>query len=526
MVKRNVLLVILDGWGIGSHDESNPIYAVKPPVIEDIKRRFPIGCLQASGIAIGLPWGEEGNSEVGHLTLGAGKILYQHFPRISLAIQDGRFFQNQILKNAFAHAQKNNSNVHLVGLFGTGHVHSSFEHLTALLELAKRENFNRVYLQLFTDGRDSPPKSAPELLEKLGKVIQEKNVGILASLSGRYYALDRTQHWDRTEKVYKILTGEGKSATEYKGVLNDTYEQNLDDAYVEPTIIGSPHPIQDNDAVIFFDFREESPRQIVAAFTDPDFPNFSVKKFSNLYLTTMTRYDDKFNLPIAFPPEPINEPLGKVLSDHNKTQVRIAETEKYAHITFFFNGYRKEPFPNEYRILVPSINTPRYDQFPEMMAKTVTDRVINSVNENVYDFILVNYANPDTMGHTGNYEAAVKAVKIIDQEIGRLMKAVLAQPNTIMIITSDHGNIERMLDPLTGLIETKHDPNPVPIYLIGKEFEKNLPAQAGKSKAEILKAETQNLGTLADVAPTILNLLELPQPKEMTGNNLLPLWII
>lgn len=519
-MKRNVLLVILDGWGIGGHDESNPIYAAKPPIIESIKRRFPIGCLQASGIAIGLPWGEEGNSEVGHLTLGAGKVLYQHFPRISLAIQNGQFFQNQILKNAFAHAKKNNSDIHFVGLLSAGNVHSSFEHLTALLEFAKRENFDRVYFQLFTDGRDSPPKSAPELLKNLEKVIQEKNRGVIASLSGRFYALDRTQHWDRTEKVYKVLIGEGKTVANYQEILTEAYNQNLNDSFVEPAVIGSSHPVKDNDAVIFFDFREESPRQLVAAFAYSDFPNFSVKKFSNLYLATMTQYEEKFNLPVVFPPESVNEPLGKVLSDHNKMQVRIAETEKYAHVTFFFNGYRKEPFPNEYHILVPSINTPHYDQFPEMMAKTITDRTINSVNENVYDFILTNYANPDTMGHTGNYEAAVKAIKIIDQEIGRLLKTVLAQPSTIMIITSDHGNIERMLDPLTGLVETKHDPNPVPIYLIGQEFEKM------KSEAETQKAEAQNLGTLADVAPTILDLLGLPQPKEMTGNNLLPLWIM
>jgi len=517
-MKKTVLLVILDGWGIGNHDQSNPIYCVKPQNIQKIKRKFPIGCLSASGIAVGLPWGEEGNSEVGHLTLGAGKILYQHFPKISLSIKNESFFQNQVLKNTFAHAKKNNSNIHFVGLLGAGHVHSSFEHLTALLEFAKRENFDRVYLQLFTDGRDSPPKSATELLEKLGKVIREKNRGVLASLSGRFYALDRTQHWDRTEKVYKTLIGEGKTIAAYQEILTETYAQNLNDAFVEPSIIGSPHPIEDNDAAVFFDFREESPRQIVAAFANSNFPNFAVKKFSNLYLTTMTQYDEKFNLPAAFPPESIEKPLGKILSEHNKTQLRIAETEKYAHVTFFFNSYRKEPFPNEFHILVPSLNVPRYDQFPEMMAKAITDRTINSVNEEIYDFILVNYANPDTMGHTGNFEAALKAVKIVDQEIGRLFKTVMAKPNTMMIITSDHGNVERMLDPLTGIAETKHDPNPVPFYLVGEEFEKIPPLDEQSAN----ETEIRNLGTLADVAPTVLALLKIPQPKEMTGNNLLP----
>lgn len=522
-MKKTVLLVILDGWGIGAHDESNPIFKVNPKNILDIKKRFPIGSLLASGIAIGLPWGEEGNSEVGHLTLGAGKILYQHFPRISLAVQDGSFFQNQTLKNAFTHAEKNNSNIHLVGLLGAGHVHSCFEHLTALLEFAKKENFDRIYFQLFTDGRDSPPRSAAGLLKNLEKIIQEKNRGTIASLSGRFYALDRAKHWDRTEKVYKILTGEGKTADNYQELLTETYDRNLNDDFVEPTIIDSPRAreqggnfIQDNDAVIFFEFREESPRQIVAAFADPNFLNFPVKKFSNLHIVTMTRYDEKFNLPVIFPPESINESLGKILSDNDKMQLRIAETEKYAHVTFFFNGYRKEPFPNEFHILVPSLNTPRYDQFPEMMAKTVTDRTIISIDEGSYDFILVNYANSDTMGHTGNYEAAAQTIKIIDQEVGRLLKAVLARPDTIMIITSDHGNVERMLNPLTGLAETKHDPNPVPIYLVGKEFEKV------KNEVEAQNEETRNLGTLADVAPTVLALMGLPKPKEMTGRNLLP----
>jgi 2,3-bisphosphoglycerate-independent phosphoglycerate mutase len=516
-MKKNVLLVILDGWGIGRLDESNPIYKANPKNIRQIKREFPIGSLQASGIAVGLPWGEEGNSEVGHLTLGAGKVLYQHFPRISLAVRDGRFFKNPALKNAFNHAQKNNSALHLVGLLSGGNVHSSFEHLTALLEFAKRENFERVYLQLFTDGRDSPPKSAPELIKKLETEIKERGRGVLVSLSGRFYALDRTQHWERTEMVYKVLIGEGKIVPDYQKILTETYRRNLNDAFVEPVIIGSPHPIQDNDAAIFFEFREDSPQQLVAAFADPDFKNFPIKKFSNLHLVTMTQYEKKFKLPVAFPPETINESLGKILADNNKIQLRIAETEKYSHVTFFFNGYRPEPFPNEYRILVPSLNVPRYDQFPEMMAKTITDRAINAVNEQTYDFILLNYANPDTMGHTGNYEAALKAVAVIDQEISRLLKVVLAQPDTVMLITSDHGNIERILDPLTGLIETKHDPSPVPIYLVGKSFEKT------KTDAEIRQAENRSIGTLADVAPTILNLLGLPQPKEMTGQNLLPL---
>lgn len=515
-MKKTVLLVVLDGWGLGEKNESNPIYVVNPQNISEIKRKFSIGCLQASGLAIGLPWGEEGNSEVGHLTLGAGKTLYQYYPRISLSIRDGSFFQNKILKNGFEYARKNNGDIHLAGLLTSGNVHASLEHLTALLEFGRRENFERVYLHLFTDGRDSPPQATKELLPKLEKIILEKKCGILASLTGRFYAMDRGKHWDRTEKTYQILLGKGKISANTQKVLAAAEQLELNDAFIEPTIINEPHPVKEGDTLIFFNFREEGLRQLTAAFAEPNFSNFSVQKFQKLFVTTMTRYDEKFTLPVIFPPEIVIKPLGKVLSDLGKIQLRVAETEKYPHITFFFNGYRKEPFPNEYRILIPSPNVSHYEQTPLMMASAVTDRVINSLNEEIYDFILVNYANADAIGHTGNYEAGIKAVKAIDEEIGRLLKAVAARPETTMLITADHGNIEKIFDPLLGTPETQHNSSPVPIYLIGKRFEKP------KSDAEAQKDECRLLGTLADVAPTVLELLDITPPIEMTGNSLLP----
>lgn len=508
MAKRTIILVILDGWGIGQRNESNPIHVVNPPNINYLKANFPAGLLEASGISVGLPWGEEGNSEVGHLNLGAGRIIYQSFPRISLAIQEGNFFQNQVLKNAFTHAQKNNSSVHLIGLLSEGNVHSSFEHLMALIQLAEKEKVSKLNLHLFTDGRDSPPNSAWELLNRLPK---EK----IASLSGRFYAMDRESHWERTQKAYSVLVGEGPINKDIESHIKETYSRKFSDEFIEPTIIESTErSIKDNDALIFFNFREDRIRQLASAFINKQFTNFPVKSFNNLYIATLTQYDDSFNVPVAFPPEKIEVCLGKVLADKGKTQLRIAETQKYPHITYFFNGLREEPFENEYRVTIPSRNIVRQDEHPEMMAAEVTTRALESITENAFDFILINYANPDIIAHTGNYDASLQAVKIIDEEIGKLIKTTL-EFNAVLIITSDHGNIEKLFEPLTGLPETQHDPNPVPIYLVAKEF------MRAKKKAEIQYSEKQTTGILADVSPTILELMGIPKPKEMTGQSLL-----
>jgi 2,3-bisphosphoglycerate-independent phosphoglycerate mutase len=526
MSKRAVVLVILDGWGIGKADESNPIHVVNPQNINYLKSNFPSGALQASGVSAGLPWGEEGNSEVGHLNLGAGRIVYQNYPRISLSIRDKSFFENPTLKNAFEHARKNNSGVNLIGLLSEGNVHSSFEHLLALIEFAKKEKIERLNLHLFTDGRDSSPYSALELLNRLPK----EDFIRLSSLSGRFYAMDREKHWERTQKTYSVLVGEGGVTDNIEVHIKKTYERKFNDEFIEPIgLIGpisqispigqinpiSPiGPIKDNDALIFFNFREDRMKQIVSAFIDKNFKNFPVKNFNNLYVATMTQYDKSFNVPVAFPPEKFETCLGKILADNNKIQLRVAETQKYPHITYFFNSLKEEPFPNEYRILIPSKTVFRQEENPEMMANEITTRLVESIEENAFDFILANYANPDMIAHTGNYEACLKAVKIIDEQIGKVIKAVL-ESEAVLIITSDHGNMEKVFDPLTGEPETKHNPSPVPIYLVAKEFHRQ------KTETEIRRAGKENIGVLADVSPTILELMKIPKPKEMTGQSLL-----
>ena len=512
MQKRTIVLIILDGWGIGNLDESNPIHVIEPENIAFIKANYPAGALQASGISVGLPGGEEGNSEVGHLNIGAGKTIYQHFPRITLAIRNESFFQNEPLKKAFDHAKKNASTVHFVGLLGSGNVHSSLEHLEALIKFAGKEGAENYILHLFTDGRDSPPESAIQLLKKIPR-------DRLASLSGRFYAMDRDNHFERTERVYQVLVGDGPVIQDIEAHIKEAYAEHLNDEYVLPALIGPEKRfIKNNDAVIFFDFREDRMRQIASPFVFAGFNKFNTKPLDNVYCVTMTQYDATFNVPVAFMPDIAKNPLGKVLSDRGLNQLRIAETQKYPHITYFFNGLREEPFKNEYRVLIPSKSLLRQDDHPEMMAPEITNRLIESIEEGAYDFILANYANPDMMAHTGNYQACLDAIQITDKMMGRVVESCL-KTNAVLIITSDHGNMERVFDPMTGKPETQHDPNPVPIYLVASEFrlkEKKTP-QAIKESEKII------VGILADVAPTILDLIGTPRPEEMTGQSLVKL---
>ncbi len=513
-MKKTFVLTILDGWGLGSQDESNPIHAANPETVKFLENSYPSAALQASGVAIGLPFEEEGNSEVGHLTLGAGKIIYQHYPRIMMKIEDGSFFENKNLKGAFAHARQNNTALHLIGLLTSGNVHASFRHLAALIEMGKREACPNLFIHVFSDGKDSPPHSFLELLKKLENVIQKNGAGKVASIAGRYYAMDRDGHWDRTETAYKVLTTETPPASPEE-IVKKTYARELDDEFIEPTAI-EPHPVKDGDALIFFNFREDSIRQIAEPFLNPKFDKFAVKPFPNLYVATMTAYDEKWGDHVAFPSERVETPLGRVLSEAGKNQLRIAETEKYAHVTYFFNGLKDKPFPNEFRVLIPSQTSPREEEHPEMMAKAVTDRAIVALADGGFDFILLNYANPDIIAHTGNYDATVRAIKTVDKELGRLTEAVL-QGGHVMVVTSDHGNAEEVLNPQTGEPETKHNPNPVPIYLVGQEFKKT----GGPKGAPSGGGRLENIGILADVAPTILELMGIPKPPEMTGQSLL-----
>ncbi|PIV12933.1 2,3-bisphosphoglycerate-independent phosphoglycerate mutase [Candidatus Jorgensenbacteria bacterium CG03_land_8_20_14_0_80_38_39] len=515
-MKRILVLVILDGWGIGQNDESNPLFKANLKTFDFLKTHFPFASLQASGLGIGLAWNEEGNSEVGHLTIGAGRIVHQHFPEISRAIEDGSFFQKETLKKAFAHARECQTAVHLVGLLSNGNVHSSFSHLAALIKMAKMENCPKLYLHLFTDGRDSLPQSAPELLQKLDEEIKKQNIGQLVSLAGRYYGMDRDRHWDRTQKTYELLTNE-KSFP----IINDPLEElkklygkDLSDEFLPPIIIKEPHPIKDKEAVIFFNFREDRMKQISEAFVNSQFKEFPVKTFSDLLIVAMTEYEKGFNVPVVFPKEIIKNTLGEVLAEHQKTQLRIAETEKYNHVTYFFNGLREQPFPNEYRVLIPSRVLVHQEEHPEMMAREITERVLSALNEATFDFVLVNYANPDMIAHTGNYEATVKTAQIIDQEMEKLFKKVLAL-NHFLIITSDHGNAERLINLRTAEVQPQHKNSPVPFHLIAKEF------QFAQNERQVATAERNPLGMLSDIAPTILELMKIPKPPEMTGQSLL-----
>ncbi|OGY58789.1 MAG: phosphoglycerate mutase (2,3-diphosphoglycerate-independent) [Candidatus Colwellbacteria bacterium RIFCSPHIGHO2_12_FULL_44_17] len=505
-MKRTFVLVVLDGWGIGRKDDSNPIHVFNPPTLSYIQHHFPAGTLQASGVAVGLPWQEEGNSEVGHLTIGAGRVIYQHYPRINADITSGQFFKNPTLLQAINHARSNNSILHLVGILTKGTVHSAFEHLLALVKLAEREKI-AYQLHLFTDGKDGPLKAALELLHQLP-------LKRVRTLCGRYYGMERDNHWDRTEKAYQILTNNTSVVADPIRLIESTYERGLSDEFVEPTVVSEGRGIGDNDAVVFFNFREDSMRQMVSTFVEKDFNKFPARQFKNLFVATFTPYGRQFaGVPVAFLPDSVPQCLGEVLAKNGRSQLRVAETEKYAHVTYFFNGLQEEPFKNEYRILIPSRNTPKHDDFPEMMAAEITTRVVASIDEGVFDFILVNYANADMVAHTGNYEAGLKAIAAIDRSIGELLKSVLAR-NAIMLITADHGNIERMLDPITALPETKHDSNPVPIYLVGKDLERT------KDDYDVDLIEQENTGILSDVAPTFLQLMDIPQPPEMTGRSL------
>ena len=511
-MKRQVILAILDGWGIGPKNESNPIYTQGTPNIDYIKNVFLSGSLQASGISVGLPWGEEGNSEVGHLTIGAGKVLYQHFPRITISIQDGSFDKNKVFLDAFGHAKKNKGALNLAGLITESNIHASIKHWIALINLAKKNDILKINLHLFTDGKDSEPKSFLKLLKQLKE--ETKGGWEIGSISGRHYGLDRDNHWERTKEAYEAMVGNGAESKNIEEVVRQTYDKNLNDQQIQPTVISQKSAIQENDSLLFLDFREDSIRQIASAFILKNFSEFPVKKFSNLYLGTMTNYTDKFEVPVAYPAEKINNPLANALSENGKSQLHIAETEKYAHVTYFFNGYREQPFKNEYRILIPSKKISNYDERPEMQAAEITSRVIQSIEEKAFDFILVSYANGDMIAHTGNYNAAKIAVKIIDESVGALVRATI-QNNAVLIITADHGNVENMLNPQTGEATTAHNPTPVPIYIVGNEFTRQ------KTQVEIDFAEKETIGILSDVAPTILEIMEIPQPKEMTGQSLL-----
>lgn len=507
MAKKTAVLVVLDGWGIGKDDQTNPLFVAKPPIFEWLAQNYPVTSLQASGIAVGLPWGEVGNSEVGHLTLGAGKVVYQYYPKITMAIQDGTFFENPVLKAAFAHARDNDSAINFAGLLTKANVHASLEHLQALIKMAQEENVTKINLHLFGDGEDSPPRTIEEFLRELPKEY-------LASLVGRYYAMDRNGNWRLTQTAYDAMIGTAGTIVEDPvATIEKLAAQGTTEEYLPAIRFADDKKLQDGDALVFFNYREDSIRQLAAAFIKNDFDQFPTAKFGNVYVATFTHYDDAFDVPVAFPADNVVDPIGKVLSDAGLTQLRLAETYKYAHVTYFFNGLREPPFKGEYRTLVPSNTNPHPEEHPEMMASAITDRLIEAIQSHGFDFILVNYANPDTIAHTADFNAALEAIKVIDTQISRIVKAA-DNPETLLFITSDHGNIEEMINGHTGEPESQHDASPVPFYLVAQQFR-------GRKFVNGDHLALETLGSLADVAPTILAIMGIPKPQDMTGNSLL-----
>jgi 2,3-bisphosphoglycerate-independent phosphoglycerate mutase len=509
---KPVVLVILDGFGISQDKMGSPWEITSHPNFSEIEKFYPLTALQASGIAVGLPWGEAGNSEVGHLTIGAGRIIYNYLPRISTSIKDGSFFQNEVFLKA---AEK--QTLHLLGLFSSGTVHAYSEHLYALLDLAKQKNVPNVYLHLFTDGKDAYKKEGADFYKKLENNLQQNyHNAKIVSVVGRNFAMNRDGNWGKTKKAYNLLAmGEGNEFESASSYIESQYQKEIFDDVIEPAKIkGGEGRIKDNDAVIFFNFREDSPRQLTRTFIDENFDYFPRKKINNLLFATMTEYDKNFSCLTAFKSAEIKLPLAGLISEQGLKQLHIAESEKYAHITYFFNGGLETPFKNEDRILVPSPDIPSYEQTPEMSALKITEAVINNLDK--YDFIAVNFANADMVGHTGNFEATAKAFEILDAYIGEILTKVL-ELNGVLIITADHGNAEEKLYKFTGEKKTKHSINPVPFYLINKDVKRKKPLMEEKIKEEYKNVK----GTLTDIAPTILELLGLPKPGAMTGSSLL-----
>lgn len=521
---KPVVLIILDGWGIAPPSEGNAITQAKTPVFNRLIRTYPTFSLRASGLEVGLSWGEMGNSEVGHLTIGAGKVFYQAFPRISLAIANQTFFENPVLLEACQVAKKNNSRLHFIGLVSPGGVHSHQDHLYALLELAKKQGVKNVFVQAILDGRDTIRDAGIDFIQKLLEKMKELGLGQIASLSGRYYAMDRDNRWDRTEKAYKAMVyGEGKIAEDPILAIKDSYNRQVFDEEFEPTVIvknGQPVGlVQNGDAVVFFNFREDRMRQIVKAFVLPGFDKFPRKEFlSQVYFATMVEYEKDLPVHIVFPPEIVQASLAKSVSEAGLKQFHIAETEKYAHITFFLNGMIEEPFPGEEREIIPSPKVASYDQKPEMSAPLVSERVVKEILLDKYDFIAINFANPDMVAHTGNLPKTIEAIEVVDREMGKILEAVLAK-NGVAVITADHGNAEELLNLQTKKIDKEHSTNPVPLIIVGNQF-----ALQVDPMLEALNYDLSLLtpaGTLADVAPTVLKILGIPQPKEMTGTCLI-----
>ncbi len=521
---KPVVLLVLDGWGVAPPGEGNPLMSAHLPVFTELVSSFPTVTVRASGEAVGLSWGEMGNSEVGHLTIGAGKIFYQSLPRINLAIQSGEFFNNAAFVEAAAHCKKRKSTLHIMGIHSPGNVHGSDDFIYALMGFAKQQGLKDVVIHPFLDGRDTIYNTGVEFIRQLQAKIAELGIGRIGSICGRYYAMDRDNRWDRIEKAYHVLLGEGDARRYLSPVkaVEESYVAKVYDEEFVPVIIeedGKPAgPIKDGDAVIFANFRPDRARQLTQAFVIPSFDRFPRGPRKDLYFVTMMEYEKGTPVHVAFPPEHVTTCLAKVISDAGMTQLHIAETEKYAHVTFFLNGMREEEFPKEDRVIIPSPRVASYDKAPEMSSAKVSERIVKEVKAGKYDFIAANFANADMVGHTGNYDATVKAAEAIDLALGEITQAVLAAGG-VVIITADHGNGEEVKNLQTGEMDKEHSTNPVPFIVVG-ELWRGQAAPMGEVPAGDLSLMPP-VGMLADTAPTVLKILGIDQPKEMTGSPLI-----
>lgn len=507
---RPLLLIVLDGWGVHPRTEGNAILQASTPNMDSLTGHYPSTTISISGLDVGLPEGQMGNSEVGHMHLGSGRVVYQDLTLIHRAIDDGSFLSNPVLLDAIKAAKAAGGRLHFMGLLGDGGVHSHQRHLEALVELASREKAEAIFLHLFLDGRDTAPTSGQQFLIDLQEKLKRTPNVQIVTLSGRYYAMDRDKRWERTERAYRALTeGVGVPAVSPLEAIRKSYQEGVTDEFVLPTVIQGCLPqglVRDGDGVIFFNFRADRARQITRAFTEKNFKEFPRKRRIALSsYVTMTEYDKTFDLPAAFPPRELRNILGAVASQHGIRQLRIAETEKYAHVTYFFNCGEEKRYPLEDRILIPSTKAvPTYDLKPEMSAYEVTEALFQQIEERRYDLMVLNYANADMVGHTGKFEATVRACEVVDECVGKIVETILEQKGRA-IITGDHGNAEQMVDYETGEVHTAHTSNPVPLIVVD----------------EALRSHRLAPGSAIDVAPTILKLFGIPQPPEMTGRCLL-----
>ncbi len=533
------VLLILDGWGIGPKNAGNAITLANTPNMDLFWLSFPHANLSASGEAVGLPRGEDGNSETGHLNIGAGNIVYQDLPRVNMSIADGSFARNQTFAAAFSHVKNNNSALHIMGLAGSGGVHANLEHMLTLLEMAKKENISKVYLHLFTDGRDSPPYQAPEIIEKIQEICNSLGVGEIATVVGRFYAMDRDQRWDRVERAYHALvSGDGQVTNDpISAVVNQHQARNTDE-FIEPIKVldkdGQVVTINDDDAVIFTNYRIDRPRELTRAFVITDFSapqtvdfdpylekyektnalqgkatgaTFERKKVvKNLFFVTMTRYEEGLPVAEAFPPQPVREPLCKVFAQYGLKQLRAAETEKQKFVTYYMNGQKELIFPGEDRVILPSKDVKSYDELPEMSAREIGAEVVTRVENADYDAMVINLANGDMVGHTGNLEAGIKACEVVDEVVGQIVRAVY-QKGGVVLITADHGNVEEMINMESGEVDTEHSIYPVPLIIVGQAY--------------FNQSRTLPNGVLADIAPTMLAIMGLEKPIAMTGRSLI-----